>query len=196
MDKLLFASFNRHKLAEVAAILGSEFEVLSPEAIGYCDEPEENAPTLAGNALIKARSLYRFSKGNPCFADDTGLEVEALDGAPGVHSARYAGEEHDDKANRQKLLSSLKGFSTPHVARFRTVVALIDQNGEEHLFEATVEGEIITEERGLGGFGYDALFVPKGFTRTFAEMSESEKNQLSHRARAVEKLKTYLLTQR
>lgn len=193
MQKLLFATFNEHKRTEVAALLGDRYEILLPQSVGYTHEPIEDADTLEGNALIKARNLYQYAKA-PCFADDTGLEVEALGGAPGVHSARFAGTAHDDAANRSKLLRLLEEFPTPHHARFRTVIAFINAEGQETLFEGIVEGTIITEERGSKGFGYDSLFVPLGESRTFAEMSEEEKNRLSHRARAVQALATFLDT--
>lgn len=191
MQKLLFATFNKHKCTEVAALLGDRYEIVMPSAIGYHEEPEEDADTLEDNALIKARALYHFTKAS-CFADDTGLEVEALDGAPGVHSARFAGIAHDDTSNRQKLLELLREVPAPRKARFRTVIAFIDADGHEHLFEGVVEGNIIAEERGDRGFGYDALFVPLGEERTFAEMSEAEKNGLSHRARAIEAFAEFL----
>lgn len=192
MQKLLLASFNRHKLKEIADILAGYAEVLSPDAVDYAFEPEENAPTLEGNALIKARSLYQFA-GLPCLADDTGLEVEALGGAPGVHSARFAGESHDDVANRQKLLTLLLDMPPPRKARFRTAIAYIDSFGKEYLFEGIVTGTIALEERGVEGFGYDSLFIPDGYNSTFAEMSDQEKNAISHRSRAVSAFAHFLL---
>lgn len=192
MKKLLLASFNRHKLEEFTAILGDLVSILTPEMVGYTREPEESADTLEGNALIKARSLYNFVQ-QPCFADDTGLEVACLGGEPGVKSARYAGDQHNDADNRRLLLDKLASFPlAQREARFRTVIAFIDDEGKEHLFEGSVKGQIIAEERGVAGFGYDSLFVPDGFSRTFAEMSEEEKNQISHRGKATGKFFRYL----
>ena len=187
--KLLFATNNAHKLAEVQAVLGPEYELVTPRDCGLTEEIPETQPTLEGNALQKARYL-RERTGLDCFADDTGLEVAALDGAPGVRSARYATDGHDFAANNRLLLANLRGAADRR-ARFRTVVALL-RSGEEHLFEGIVEGRIIECERGCEGFGYDPLFVPDGFDRTFAEMSADEKNAVSHRARAVRRLADYL----
>ncbi len=187
--KLLFATNNAHKLAEVQAVLGPEYELVTPRDCGVTEEIPETQPTLEGNALQKARYL-RERTGLDCFADDTGLEVAALDGAPGVRSARYATDGHDFAANNRLLLANLRGAADRR-ARFRTVVALL-RSGEEHLFEGIVEGRIIECERGCEGFGYDPLFVPDGFDRTFAEMSADEKNAVSHRARAVRRLADYL----
>ena len=187
--KLLFATNNAHKLAEVQAVLGPEYELVTPRDCGVTEEIPETQPTLEGNALQKARYL-RERTGLDCFADDTGLEVAALDGAPGVRSARYATDGHDFAANNRLLLANLRGAADRR-ARFRTVVALL-RSGEEHLFEGIVEGRIIECERGCEGFGYDPLFVPDGFDRTCAEMSADEKNAVSHRARAVRRLADYL----
>lgn len=187
--KLLFATNNAHKLAEVQAVLGPEYELVTPRDCGVTEEIPETQPTLEGNALQKARYL-RERTGLDCFADDTGLEVAALDGAPGVRSARYATDGHDFAANNRLLLANLRGAADRR-ARFRTVVALL-RGGEELLFEGIVEGRIIECERGCEGFGYDPLFVPDGFDRTFAEMSADEKNAVSHRARAVRRLADYL----
>ena len=187
--KLLFATNNAHKLAEVQAVLGPEYELVTPRDCGVTEEIPETQPTLEGNALQKARYL-RERTGLDCFADDTGLEVAAPDGAPGVRSARYATDGHDFAANNRLLLANLRGAADRR-ARFRTVVALL-RSGEEHLFEGIVEGRIIECERGCEGFGYDPLFVPDGFDRTFAEMSADEKNAVSHRARAVRRLADYL----
>ena len=187
--KLLFATNNAHKLAEVQAVLGPEYELVTPRDCGVTEEIPETQPTLEGNALQKARYL-RERTGLDCFADDTGLEVAALDGAPGVRSARYATDGHDFAANNRLLLANLRGAADRR-ARFRTVVALL-RSGEEHLFEGIVAGRIIECERGCEGFGYDPLFVPDGFDRTFAEMSADEKNAVSHRARAVRRLADYL----
>ncbi len=187
--KIIFATNNAHKLSEVQAVLGEGFELVTPRMCGVEEDIPETAETLEGNASQKAHYLYEKT-GLDCFADDTGLEVEALDGAPGVHSARYATDGHDFAANNRLLLKNLEGKENRR-ARFRTVISLFEQ-GEEHLFEGIVEGHIIDHESGEEGFGYDPLFVPEGFDRTFAEMSAEEKNAVSHRGRAVRKLVAYL----
>lgn len=193
MKKLVFATNNAHKLDEIRAILGSKVEVLSLKDIRCDADIPETADTLEGNAALKAEYIYRHY-GLDCFADDTGLEVEALNGAPGVYSARYAGGDgHDSEANMKKLLAELKGIANRN-ARFRTVICLIE-GGEKHLFEGIVKGSIIEEKRGDSGFGYDPIFVPEGYTETFAEMGNEEKNKISHRARAVEQLCKYLNNQ-
>ena len=187
--KLVFATNNRHKLDEVRAIVGDRVEVLSMNDIGCHDDIPETADTLQGNALIKARYIHE-KFGVDCFADDTGLEVEALDGAPGVYSARYAGEECDSEANMKKLLQNLTGKSNRN-AQFRTVIALIIK-GEEKLFNGIVKGTITEEKRGDSGFGYDPVFVPEGFSESFAQMSGDMKNSISHRYRATRELSNYL----
>lgn len=187
--KLIFATNNAHKLSEVQAVLGEGWELVTPRMCGVEEDIPETAETLEGNASQKARYLYERT-GLDCFADDTGLEVEALGGAPGVHSARYATDGHDFGANNRLLLKNLEGVENRR-ARFRTVISLIE-GGEERLFEGIVEGRIIDRESGSEGFGYDPLFVPDGFDRTFAEMSGEEKNAISHRGRAVRKLVAYL----
>ncbi len=187
--KIIFATNNAHKLSEVQAVLGSGFELVTPRQCGIEEEIPETAETLEGNARQKARYLYERT-GLDCFADDTGLEVEALGGAPGVHSARYATDGHDFAANNRLLLKNLAGEQNRR-ARFRTVICLIEE-GVEHLFEGIVEGRIIDHEAGSEGFGYDPLFVPEGFDCTFAEMTAEEKNGVSHRGRAVRKLVNYL----
>ncbi len=187
--KILFATNNAHKLSEVSEVLGNGFRLLTPRDCGVTEEIPETQPTLEGNALQKARYLHEHT-GLDCFADDTGLEVAALGGAPGVRSARYATDGHDFAANNRLLLKNLEG-TTDRRARFRTVIALI-LNGEEHLFEGLVEGRIIDAERGAEGFGYDPLFIPDGSDKTFAEMSAEEKNAVSHRGRAVRRLAAYL----
>lgn len=187
--KLLFATNNAHKLAEARAVLGDGFTLFTPRDCGVEEELPETQSTLEGNALQKARYLHERT-GLDCFADDTGLEVEALDGAPGVHSARYATDGHDFEANNRLLLRNLTGVADRR-ARFRTVVALI-LGGEEHLFEGCVRGHIAEHPAGEGGFGYDPLFVPEDGDRTFAQMSASEKNALSHRGRAMRRLAEYL----
>lgn len=189
MTELIFATNNAHKLAEVEAVLGDRFRLLTPRDCGITEEIPEEQPTLEGNALQKARYIHERT-GRDCFADDTGLEVEALGGAPGVHSARYATDGHDFAANNRLLLRNLAGASTRR-ARFRTVIALI-LDGRESLFQGAVEGCIAETEAGCGGFGYDPLFVPEGCDRTFAEMTDGQKNALSHRGRAVRKLAEYL----
>lgn len=190
MRRLVFATNNAHKLEEIRAILGGKVEVLSLKDIGCDADIPETADTLEGNAALKAEYIYRHY-GLDCFADDTGLEVEALDGAPGVYSARYAGGEgHDSEANMRKLLTELKG-KTNRKAQFRTAICLIE-GGVEHLFEGVVKGSIIEEKRGGSGFGYDPVFVPEGYAETFAEMGSEEKNRISHRARAVQALCVYL----
>ena len=187
--KLVFATNNRHKLDEVRAIVGDRVEVLSLNDIECHDEIPETADTLQGNALIKARYIYD-KYGLNCFADDTGLEVEALGGEPGVYSARYAGEECSSEANMQKLLHNLTGKSNRN-AQFRTVIALII-NGEEKLFNGIVKGSITEEKRGDSGFGYDPIFIPEGFSESFAQMSSEQKNSISHRYRATLELSNYL----
>ena len=191
MKKFVFATNNAHKLKEVAAIVGHQIELLSLEDIGCHDDIPETSDTLEGNALQKAKYVYERYHID-CFADDTGLEVEALDGAPGVYSARYAGEGHNSEENIRKLLHELEGKDN-RKARFRTVFALII-NGKEHLFEGIVKGEIIATKRGTSGFGYDPVFMPEGFTQTFAEMSDAQKNKISHRAIGVNKLCKFLNT--
>ncbi|MCD8309635.1 MAG: non-canonical purine NTP diphosphatase [Prevotellaceae bacterium] len=186
---LVFATNNTHKFQEVTDMLQGKITLLRLKDIGCEADIPETAGTLEGNALQKARFIYD-NYHLDCFADDTGLEVEALDGAPGVYSARYAGESHDAEANMRKLLFHLKD-KTNRKARFRCVFALIEK-GEVHTFEGIVNGTIITEKRGACGFGYDPLFVPDGYNLTFAEMDEERKNQISHRARALQQLVAYL----
>ena len=187
--KIVFATNNAHKLAEVQAVLGDAYELVMPRMCGVEEEIPENQPTLEGNASEKSHYL-RARTGLDCFADDTGLEVEALDGAPGVHSARYASDGHDFAANNRLLLRNLEGVANRR-ARFRTVISLLVGDAE-HLFEGVVEGRIVERESGAAGFGYDPLFVPDGCDRTFAEMSPDEKNAVSHRGRAVRKLAAFL----
>ena len=188
---LVFATNNAHKLSEIRAMLGDAIEVRSLAEIGCFDDIPETASTLEGNALIKARWVYE-RYGLNCFADDTGLEVEALGGRPGVHTARYAyPDRHDPVANTRKLLAELHDKDN-RAARFRTVIALI-QGTDEHLFEGIVGGHIATEEHGTEGFGYDPVFAPEGGEKTFAELGVEAKNCISHRARAVKKLADFLL---
>jgi XTP/dITP diphosphohydrolase len=188
---LVFATNNLHKIKEINNLLGDSFRLMSLGEINIYDDIPENEPTLEGNAMAKARYVYELT-GRDVFADDTGLEVEALEGRPGVHSARFAGEERNPEANIDKLLSLLEGRQNRN-ARFRTVIALI-KNGREYLFEGIVDGTIITERKGEHGFGYDPVFIPEKRTITFAEMQLDEKNRISHRARAFEKLRLFLLT--
>lgn len=189
MRKLIFATNNAHKLGEVQALLGDAFTLVTLRQCGITEDIPETADTLEGNALQKARYVYGKT-GLDCFADDTGLEVDALGGAPGVHSARYATNGHDFAANNRLLLKNLEG-TTDRTARFRTVIALII-DGVEYTFEGRVEGTIATSESGSEGFGYDPLFVPSGEIITFAQMSAEAKNAISHRGRAVAKLVNYL----
>ena len=187
--KLVFATNNKHKLKELQAILGNQFELLSLPDIGCFDDIPEEQPTLEGNARQKA--FYVYEKfGFTCFADDTGLEIEALNGEPGVYSARYAGEEKSAEANMEKVLKNMEKINQRN-ARFRTVISLVI-NGEEKQFEGIAEGEILREKRGDAGFGYDPIFQPQGFDITFAEMELDEKNKISHRGMAIQKLVQYL----
>jgi XTP/dITP diphosphohydrolase len=206
MNKIVFATNNQHKLEEIRSILGEDFKVLSLSDIGCHEDIPETSDTLEGNAMQKAQ--YVFDKyGYACFADDTGLEVEALGGEPGIYSARYAaldGDDsisHDSEANMAKLLRKLKGIEN-RKARFRTVIALINNNplpigdgmGERlQLFEGIVNGAITHEKHGTEGFGYDPIFVPDGYDKSFAELGMDIKNTISHRARAVAKLAEHLM---
>lgn len=187
--KLVFATNNPHKLKELQAILDHHITLLSLKEIGCVEEIPEDRPTLEGNASQKAFYIYN-KYGYNCFADDTGLEIEALGNEPGVYSARYAGEEKNAEANMNKVLGKLSKIKN-RKARFRTVISLII-DGLEKQFEGTVEGEILSEKRGEEGFGYDPIFKPYGYEQTFAEMDLAVKNKISHRGRAVEKLVHYL----
>lgn len=188
-NTIIFATNNAHKVEEVQAVLGDAFHLRTLAECGITEEIPETAATLEGNALQKARFVHERT-GADCFADDTGLEVDALCGAPGVHSARYATDGHDFAANNRLLLHNLEGVGDRR-AHFRTVIALI-LDGREYLFEGRVDGHIAEVEAGCGGFGYDPLFVPEGFERSFAEMSAEQKNAISHRGRAVRKLVEFL----
>lgn len=190
MKKLVFASNNKHKLEEARAILGDKFEIVSLEEIGCHDEIPETADTLEGNALIKARWV-KDRYGFDCFADDTGLMVEALDGAPGVYSARYAGEHCSFADNVNKMLREMEGKEN-RKAYFATVIALILDDKTE-IFEGRVDGYIATEPSGNGGFGYDPIFIAEETGRSFAEMTADEKNAISHRGRAMRRLVKYLI---
>jgi len=190
-NKLVFATNNKHKLREVKDIVSGDFQIVSLADIQCAGDIPETADTLEGNALLKARYV-KEQYGYDCFADDTGLEVEALNGAPGVYSARYAGPAHDSHANMQKLLQHLHG-QTNRKACFRTVIALIINN-QTHFFEGVIEGQITASPRGTNGFGYDPVFVPDGYTETFAELGDAIKNTISHRAKAVHALAQFLST--
>jgi XTP/dITP diphosphohydrolase len=187
---LVFASNNEHKIKEIKSLLGNSFTLLSLHDINIREDIPEEEPQIEGNALAKARYVFNVS-GLNVFADDTGLEIAELNGLPGVHSARFAGENKDSSANIEKVLFLL-GNSKNRKARFRTVIALILEK-KEYLFEGIVNGTIIKEKRGIEGFGYDPIFLPDGKTCTFAEMELSEKNTISHRALAFEKLKKFLV---
>ena len=187
--KLVFAANNAHKLEEIREMAGGQYEIVSLKEIGCQEEIPEEQDTLEGNALQKAR-FVKERYGADCFADDTGLEIAALGGEPGVRSARYAGEGHDSEANMRKVLAKMEGVDDRR-ARFRTVIALI-LDGEEHLFEGEVRGEILREKHGAEGFGYDPIFRPEGFAESFAEMSLDAKNAISHRGRATRALIRFL----
>ena len=188
--KIVFATNNKHKLEEIKDILGKDFEIVSLDEIGCHEDIPETGLTLEENARQKSSYVVEHY-GQNCFADDTGLEVDALNGEPGVHSARYAeGTDHDSEANMRKLLSKMANVKD-RTARFRTVISLII-NGVEHQFEGRIEGRIATEKHGKEGFGYDPIFIPEGYDKSFAELGEEVKNQISHRARAVKKLAEYL----
>jgi XTP/dITP diphosphohydrolase len=187
--ELIFASGNKHKVREISHILDNRFTLLSLADVNMLEDIPEDEPQIEGNAMFKARYVHKAT-GRDVFADDTGLEIEALGGLPGVHSARFAGENKDSAANIEKVLSMLSGKKNRN-ARFRTVIALIYKN-REYLFEGTVSGRIIEERRGSEGFGYDPVFIPAGYEVTFAEMPLHEKNKISHRAKAFGKLKAFL----
>lgn len=189
MKQLVFATNNAHKVDEVRDKLHGLFEIKTLSEIGCVEDIPETANTLQGNAAQKSHYLYERYHCD-CFADDTGLEVEALNGAPGVYSARYAGPSKDSEANIDKLLSELDGKENRR-ARFRTVISLI-LDGEEYFFEGIVNGTILTERHGSNGFGYDPVFQPDGYTHSFAELSMEEKNKISHRGRAIEQLIRFL----
>lgn len=189
MKKLVFATNNQHKLEEVRAVLADKLEIISLNELGCFDDIPETADTLEGNALIKAQYIYE-KFGLDCFADDTGLEVDALGGEPGVYSARYAGEDNNARNNMHKLLKNL-GENSNRTAHFRTVIALIEGD-EIRYFEGKINGQIAYEPRGDAGFGYDPIFIPEGYNISFAEIGAEVKNTISHRALAVGKLTEYL----
>ena len=187
--KLVFASNNKHKITEIQQLVGSKFQILSLEAIGCTEDIPETAATIEGNAILKARYVYE-KYGFSCFADDTGLEINALHGEPGVYSARYAGLQRNSEDNMNLVLEKLRN-ETNRAAQFRTVIALY-LGQEQYLFEGIVEGQITLEKRGTNGFGYDPIFQPEDYTTTFAQMTLEEKANLSHRGRAVVKLIDFL----
>ena len=190
MVRLVFATGNPNKVREVRELLaGTDYEVVSMRELGVTEDIPETADTLAGNALLKARYLHQ-TYGYDCFSEDTGLEIDALHGAPGVTTARFAGPDATATDNIAKTLREMRGKS-PRTARFRTVMALI-LKGEEHLFHGVCEGQITEQVSGSDGFGYDPIFQPAGFDRTFAEMTKAEKNGVSHRGRALEQLMGFI----
>lgn len=190
--KIVFATNNAHKLEELRQIMGEQFEVLSLADINCHEDIPEDQPTIEGNARQKAEYI-REHYGYDCFSDDTGLEIDALGGEPGVHSARYGGVAHDSERNIDKVLRLMADVPMEQrTAHFRTAICLL-MDGEEHLFEGRVEGRILTERHGSGGFGYDSIFQPlEGDGRTFAQMAPEEKNAISHRGRAVARLVQFL----
>ncbi|MGV3696860.1 non-canonical purine NTP diphosphatase [Flavobacterium sp.] len=188
--KLVFASNNKNKIKEIQLLLPKAIEVLSLEDIGCFEDIPETADTIEGNAVLKADYVTK-NYGYDCFADDTGLEVKALNGEPGVYSARYAGERRDSNDNMDKLLSNLEGKSD-RTAQFKTVIAL-NLNGKQTLFTGIIKGRIITQKIGSNGFGYDPVFVADGYNRTFAELSIEEKSGISHRGLAVKQLVDFLV---
>ena len=189
MHTLLFASNNRHKLDEIRSVLGNEFTIISLQESGIDIDIPEPHDSLEANARDKSLTIYQLT-GKNCFSEDTGLEVDALQGAPGVNSARYAGEHRSAKENIEKLMDKLSSF-TNRKARFRTVISL-QMDGNEWLFEGICKGTITSEKSGIQGFGYDPVFVPDGSTKTFAEMNMDEKNMFSHRRKAMDKLLAFL----
>lgn len=188
--ELIFATANAHKCAEAQAILGPSVSIIMPCHLGFTGQIPETGTTMEENARQKAQYIWNTFK-RPCFADDSGLEADALGGAPGVYSARYAGEHATNEDNLHKLLTNMKGQSL-RTARFRCVVCLIDANGVPVLFDGRVEGRLLDRLCGQGGFGYDPLFVPEGFDQTFAQLAPAIKNGISHRGRALEKMASYL----
>lgn len=190
MKNLVFATGNSHKLQEVQGLFKEGFALSCLKDVNITEEIPETADNLVDNALQKAWYVYKKC-GIPCFADDTGLEVEALNGAPGVYSARYAGEQKNSKLNMLLLLKNMTGKENRN-ARFRTIIAYIDENAQEHIFEGEIRGKIIENMAGENGFGYDPIFVPEGYDKTFAQLSSEIKNTISHRARAMEKFLSYI----
>ncbi len=191
MKEIIFATANPHKIKEIKAILDGHFTIQGLDSIGCTEDIPETQPTIEGNAIQKAQYVVDHYGVN-CFAEDTGLEIDALNGEPGVYSARYAGPQRDAQNNMNLVLKRLEG-AEDRSARFKTVIALII-DGQIHTFEGIVNGRIIEEKKGDGGFGYDPIFMPDGYDQTFAELDAAVKNKISHRARAVEKLRTFLLS--
>lgn len=189
MQKLIFATNNYHKLQEIQDLLNNKFKIISLDEIGINEDIPETADNLEGNALLKARFVYERTQSD-CFADDTGLEVEMLEGAPGVYSARYAGENASFDDNMDKLIHAMENQENRR-AKFRTVIALIIK-GNEYLFEGKVDGTILKNKQGKDGFGYDPVFLPDGFEKSFAEMDPAQKNAISHRGRSAQKLAHFL----
>lgn len=187
--KLIFATHNSNKALEIQKLLPEHFQILTLKDLDFQGEIPENEPTIEANSAFKVQFIFDKFNLN-CFADDTGLEIESLNGKPGVHSARYAGEERNSDANMNRVLEELNGIENRN-ARFKTVITLIIHS-EQHQFEGIVDGTIIEEKRGSNGFGYDPIFIPENETRTFAEMNLNEKNKFSHRARAFEKMIAFL----
>lgn len=190
MMKIIFATGNQNKVNEVRSVLPESIEVVSLKEIGFTQEIEETGTTLIENALLKARTIFEKYK-LPVLAEDTGLEVDALNGAPGVYSARYAGTDCNSENNMQLLLSKLKDKSN-RKAQFKTIAAYIDAQGKEHLFEGIIKGEIALQKIGTDGFGYDPIFVPNAYTKSFAQMSKEEKSEISHRAIAIQKFVAFV----
>ncbi|MBR4482925.1 MAG: RdgB/HAM1 family non-canonical purine NTP pyrophosphatase [Paludibacteraceae bacterium] len=190
MRTLIFATGNKHKADEVQNFLGEGFALLCLKDVGITEDIPENEPTLEGNAYQKAKYVFDRT-GEACFADDTGLEVEVLNGGPGVHTARYAGDGKSSEDNMALLLKNLEGVKNRR-ARFRTVIAYLDNNGRVFEFEGVVTGVITEKKSGTEGFGYDPIFRPDGYDKTFAELPLSEKNKISHRARAMQKFLEFL----
>lgn len=190
MMKIIFATGNQNKVNEVRSVLPESIEVVSLKEIGFTQEIEETGTTLIENALLKARTIFEKYK-LPVLAEDTGLEVDALNGAPGVYSARYAGADCNSENNMQLLLSKLKDKSN-RKAQFKTIAAYIDAQGKEHLFEGIIKGEIALQKIGTDGFGYDPIFVPNAYTKSFAQMSKEEKSEISHRAIAIQKFVAFV----
>lgn len=189
--QLIFATHNKNKLKEVKSLIPDSIQLLSLADINFNTEIEETAETIEGNALLKAKTIYEKT-GINCFADDSGLLVDTLNGAPGVYSARYAGEQKNNEDNMQKLLHELQNHTNRN-AHFKTAMALI-LDGKEYLFEGKIEGKIITEKLGTNGFGYDPIFVPNGYNETFAQLDSETKNKISHRAKALKKMLEFLVT--
>ena len=189
MLQLVFASNNNNKIKEIQQLVPTDIQILSLKDIGCEADIPETADTIEGNAILKANYVTEHY-GYPCFADDSGLEIDALNGAPGVYSARYAGSQRNDNDNMNKVLEKLQN-ETNRKANFKTVIAL-NMNGEQHLFTGIINGEIIHEKRGTNGFGYDPVFVADGYQKTFAELTMEEKSTISHRGKAVKQLVSFL----